>query len=197
MEIRYKDILLRDMIEADIDDWLRWYNEDTAWSDWDAPDEELERVEAESYRAEQLRRLSVPLEGMRSFFEIATADGHHIGMVTSYAIGPDFKWLSWRDARERGDFSFTVGIDICDSRFWGRGYGTRALAAFIRYLLEERMGPLYLQTWSGNERMLRSAAKLGFVECFRRKGDRFIRGGVYDSITLRLDETQFARFLNE
>lgn len=196
MEIHYKDIILRDRIEADIDDWLRWYNVETEWSDWDAPDEELEPVDPEQFRAEELRQLAIPMEGFRSFFEIATADGHHIGMVTSYAIGPDYRWLSWQEARERGEFSFTLGIDICDSRFWCRALGTQALAAFARYLLEEGKGPLCLQTWSGNERMLRSAAKLGFAECFRRVGDRFIRGGIYDSVTLKLDEEKFYAYLN-
>ncbi len=197
MEIRYKDIILRDMTESDIDDWIRWYNVETEWGDWDAPDEPLKPVDPEKFRAEQMTRLAAPMEGFRSFFEIATADNHHIGKVTSYAIGPDFKWMSWQDAKASGNFRFALGIGICDSRFWGRGYGTQALAAFARYMLEQGRGPLYLQTWSGNVRMLRSAAKLGFVECFRREGDRFIRGGIYDSVTLRLDESRFDAFLNE
>ena len=37
MEIRYKDIILRDMIESDIEDWIRWETVDTEWMDWDGP----------------------------------------------------------------------------------------------------------------------------------------------------------------
>lgn len=94
MEIRYRDIVLRDMVEADIDDWIRWYNEETEWGDWDAPDEPMKPVDPDTFRAEMLEMLSKPHEGFRHFFELDTADGHHIGAVSSYAIGSDFKWMS-------------------------------------------------------------------------------------------------------
>ena len=30
-------IVLRDMIESDIEDYVRWFTTETEWSDWDAP----------------------------------------------------------------------------------------------------------------------------------------------------------------
>lgn len=198
MEIRYRDIILRDMRESDIDDWIRWYNVETEWANWDAPDEELEPVDPDKFRAERMETLNYPWENdFRNFFELDTVEGHHIGMVTSYAIGEDFQWMSWKDAHENVHFSHTVGIDICDSRFWGRGYGTQALAAFVQHFLDSGISDICLQTWSGNLRMIHVAEKLGFEECNRFVGNRQIRGGVYDSLTFKLNLDRFHNYLKQ
>lgn len=198
MEIKYKNIVLRDMVEADIDDWIRWYNEDTEWADWDAPDEELEPVDPDKIRTERMETLNWPWEGsFRNFFELTTADGHHIGMVTSYAIGTDYQWMSWQDAHKSSGFYFTVGIDICDSRFWGRGLGTEALTAFVKHFLDCGITQICLQTWSGNIRMIKCAEKLGFSVCHREIGNRLVRGGIFDGLTFRLDLDKFHTYLAE
>ena len=36
MRIEYQGIVLRDMEEKDVADWLRWRTVETAWGDWDA-----------------------------------------------------------------------------------------------------------------------------------------------------------------
>lgn len=197
MEIKYRNIILRDMVEGDIDDWIRWYNVETEWDDWDAPDEPLEPVDPETYRAETMEMLSKPREGFRNFFEIDTADGHHIGMVTSYAIDQNWKWMSWQDAHASGAFLHTLGIGICDSRFWGQGLGTQALAAFAKHFLDNGIQELCVQTWSGNVRMIRSAQRIGFVECNRFIGNRQIRGGIYDGLTFKLDLDRFHKYLTD
>lgn len=197
MEIKYKDIILRDMVASDIDDWIRWYNEDTQWSDWDAPDEPVESVDPNKYREEIAKKLKVPLKGFRNSFEIDTADGDHIGNVTSYAVNDSYEWIFWQEARESGNFIPTIGIDICDSRFWGRGLGTQALTAFIHHYLDAGFLEICLQTWSGNARMIRCAQKIGFTECSRIVGNRLIRGSSYDSLTFKLDLTKFHNFLLE
>lgn len=195
MEIRYRDIILREMKKSDIEDWIRWYNVDTEWGDWDAPDEPIESVVPATYRAETLERIKKPLPDFWHRLELTTTDGRHIGRVTSYLIGEDWEWQSKVDAEKTGDFRWTLGLDICESQYWGSGLGTQALAAFVRYFLENEKTPIYLQTWSGNERMIRCARRLGFWECNRMIGDRQIRGGTYDSITFRLDETAFQAYL--
>lgn len=198
MEIKYQNIVLRDMVEADIEDWIRWYNVETEWGGWDAPDEELEPVNPEEFRAQCMETLNWHWESdFRNFFELDTADGHHIGMVSSYAIDENFKWMSWKDAHEKGKFFHTIGIDICDSCFWGKGFGTQAIAAFSKHFLDNGIREICLQTWSGNIRMIRSAQRIGFVECDRIIGNRQIRGGTYDSLTFRLDLDRFHKYLME
>lgn len=55
MQIKYENIILRDMIETDIEDYVRWFTAEREWEKWDAPwekedtDEEIERKEWTKY----------------------------------------------------------------------------------------------------------------------------------------------------
>ncbi len=183
MEYRYGSITLRDMEERDIADHIRWNNVDTAWDEWDAPDEPIEPVDPDEFRIAKMalirRTACMPDTELRHRFEV-DADGMHIGWATSYYIDPE---------------RLALGLDICESQYWGQGLGKRILAAFIQYMLEHGREDLYLQTWSGNVRMIRAAQRVGFVECSRIVGNRSIRGGVYDSLTFRLDVERFRQYL--
>ena len=37
MKLKYKNIILRDMEEKDLDDYIRWNTTETEWQNWDAP----------------------------------------------------------------------------------------------------------------------------------------------------------------
>ena len=37
MQIKYENIILRDMIETDIEDYVRWFTAEREWEKWDAP----------------------------------------------------------------------------------------------------------------------------------------------------------------
>ncbi len=192
MKYRYKNIVLRDMVESDIADRIRWLTVETAWGDWDAPDEPIEPIEPEAFREELLeavRKLAdKPNDEHRWRFEV-DADGAHIGRVTTYCIGSDYRWIKESNR-------YALGIDICESCLWNKGLGRRILATFILYHLDGGIRELYLQTWSGNNRMIHVAELLGFTECSRIIGNRTIRGGVYDSITFQLDLLVFRQYLN-
>lgn len=196
-QIRYRDILLRDMVEPDIADWVCWNTVETQWMDWDGPDLESAPFDEEELRRDFERQLATPLTAFRNFFELATIDGKHIGMVSSYATDENFQQMTWAQAREKGHFWFTLGICICESSDWSRGLGTQALAAFCKHFLDNDRRKLRLQTWSGNIRMVRCAEKIGFRECNRFTGNRHIRGGVYDGLTFQLDEDGFRQYLAE
>ncbi len=194
MEIKYKDIILRDYTEADIDDEIRWSTVETEWALWDAPwemEEELADFDPEKYRREQLAALQKPRTGMRWSLEVDTAAGKHIGCVNAYLINSSYEWVEKADMKGGEQVYVTVGIEINESSCWNHGFGTQALVAFIRYLLENGHDEICTQTWSGNVRMIRCAEKLGFCECCRKKGIRQVRGGVYDGLTFRLDVNAF------
>ena len=198
MKIEYKDIILRDMTEADIEDDIRWNTVETDWSNWDAPWEPLPDIsDTDSYRKKELLKLAEPKDKIRWGFEIETAEGNHIGTVNSYMINENFEWISVKDIKP-GDKAFrTVGISICESSFCGKGFGTKALAAFINYYLENGEDEIYCQTWSGNIRMVKCAEKLGFEECRRKKDLRFVRGKHYDGLTFRLSKEKFYSYYNK
>ena len=197
MKIEYKDIILRDMTEADIEDDIRWYTLETDWSNWDAPWEPLPDIsDTDSYRKKELLKLAEPKDKIRWGFEIETAEGNHIGTVNSYMINENFEWISVKDIKP-GDKAFrTVGISICESSFCGKGFGTKALAAFINYYLENGEDEIYCQTWSGNIRMVKCAEKLGFEICKRKIDYREVNGKKYDGLTFKLNKEKFYNYLN-
>ena len=198
MEIRYRDIMLRDTIESDIEDEIRWNTVETAWMDWDGPDLQPDTPFGENAcRSEHLMQLKKPRPDVRRGFEICTASGRHIGTVSSYATDGSFQHLAWKDAESMGTYWYTLGLSICESSLWGQGLGTQALVAFCQYLLSNGITNLRLQTWSGNIRMVRCAEKIGFVECNRFVGNRHIRGGIYDGLTFQLDLDRFYNYLKQ
>ncbi len=97
-------------------------------------------------------------------FAIETTEGRHIGNCTCYNI----------DAIRR---EAELGILIGDYGYWGKGYGTDAVRAFMRYIFEELgMRRISLHTLDWNIRAVRCFRKCGFVECGRimRQDQMFI-----------------------
>lgn len=186
MRTEFENIILRDMMESDIEDYVRWFTTETEWANTDAPwepvesDEETERA---SWREYYESAKALPDGLCRWKLEIEW-NGRHIGWVSSYAIDENYEWI---DRIRNGQTVYrAIGIDICEPDVWGNGVGTNALRAFMRYLFENGLDALYTQTWSGNVRMLRCAEKLGFAECNRKIGAREVDGRTYDALTFRL-----------
>lgn len=200
MKIIYKDIILRDMTEADIEDDIRWNTVETDWANWDAPWESLPDLltfDPEEYRKKELAKLSEPKDEIRWGFEIETSEGVHIGAVNSYMIDENYEWIPLSKAKPGEKIFRTVGIDICESSFCEKGLGTKALAAFINYYFENGADEIYCQTWSGNIRMIKCAEKLGFEVCRRKIGLREVRGERYDGLTFLLDKEKFKNIYNK
>ncbi len=81
MNIRFKNIILRDMIESDIEDYVRWFTVDTEWMNFDAPWETIdsdEKAERASWREYYESIKHIPDDIYRSKFEIEW-NGRHIG----------------------------------------------------------------------------------------------------------------------
>ena len=200
MKIEYKDIILRDMTEEDIEDYIRWNTIETDWANWDAPWESLPDLltfNPDEYRKKELEKLAKPKDKIRWGFEIETPSGEHIGAVSSYMMNENFEWIPAKDIKP-GDKAFrAVGISICESSFCEKGFGTKALAAFVNYYFENGEAEIFTQTWSGNIRMIKCAEKLGFEECRRKKDLRLVRGEHYDGLTFRLGKEKFYNYYNK
>ena len=197
MKIEYKDIILRDMTEVDIEDDIRWYTIETDWSNWDAPWEPLQDIsDTDAYRKNEILKLAEPKDKIRWGFEIETAERNHIGTVNSYMINENFEWISVKEIKPGDKVFRAVGISICESSFCGKGFGTKALAAFINYYIENGENEIYCQTWSGNLRMVKCAEKLGFEICKRKIDYREVNGKKYDGLTFRLNKENFYNYFN-
>lgn len=193
MEKRYKNIILRDYRQSDIEDYVRWFTSDTEWTFWDAPWEEIESDETserESWTEYFEMVKDLPDSVTRWKFEIE-CEGKHLGWVSSYLIDENHEWISSDGVKEGQTVYRAVGIDICEKEDWCKGIGTNALYAFLQYYFERGDKQLYAQTWSGNFRMIGLAKKLGFEEVKRELGNRRVRGEVYDGLTFRLDVERF------
>ena len=192
MEIKFENTILRDMVESDIEDYVRWFTTETEWMNTDAPWEKEDSNEESERRSwtdyyESVKEL--PNDVQRWKFEIEW-NGRHIGWVSSYMIDENFEWIGADTIRPDQTVYRAIGIDICEPDAWGNGIGAMAMRAFINYYFESGADELYTQTWSGNVRMLRSAVKLGFVECNRYVGIRQVEGKIYDALTFRLEKSK-------
>ena len=165
------------MIESDISDYVRWFTSETEWMDYDAPweskgssyDEELQGW-TEYYQSIK----DLTKDELRWKFEIE-CNHQHIGWVSRYF---DLEYI------ENKENIPAIGIDIPEKSFYNHGVGTEAIRQFMNYLEKVGYQHFYIQTWSGNKRMLRVAEKLGFKVFFVKKDHRLVNGEYYDAITL-------------
>lgn len=187
MEICFDGIVLRDYKLSDIDDEIRWTNEETAWAYADMPWQGIEPVDPDELRTDMMEIISNMSENaIRWRFEIEV-DGHHIGLVSSYYLDENFIQPEWdnidqsKNATENHMIR-TLGIEICEPSYWGKGIGAKALTAFIEYYHSFGENRFMLETWSGNTRMMKCAEKLGFKEIKRDKGVHKFNGAEYDAL---------------
>ena len=77
-----------------------------------------------------------------------------------------------------------MGIGIYDPSRWGKGIGYEALGLWAEHLFATN--PEYvrldLRTWSGNERMMRLAVRLGFRLEARFRNARIVDGEYHDAL---------------
>ena len=173
-------LLLRDMIESDIEDYVRWFTKETEWENWDSPWESVESSEEEErkYWKEYYDTVKdLPADVTRRKYEIEL-DGVHIGWICYY------KNLGYAENKENIP---VIGLDIPCKENRKNGCGTLAFRMYMDYLKEHGYNSFYTQTWSGNLAMVRVAEKLGFKEVYRKANHREVNGKLYDAITWRLD----------
>ena len=186
------DVTLRDIRREDIADYIRWETVETEWQLWDAPwlyegrtPEQCE-CELKKYIEKLGRWVSEASEysdsSFRSRFEI-DYQGRHVGSCASYLIDSDCNILDGQGVEPLGR---AIGICVFDPQYRRRGIASMALTGFIDYLKAHGSQRIFTQTWSGNERMIALAQKLGFAEFRRKDGIRQVRGGIYDGLTFEL-----------
>ncbi len=163
-------IELRPVIEADLYFLWHWIHEATnpEWTLWDAPYfkkpkkksiQDFMAEDAEWFRDTDRRMVFV--------------DGKPAGIVTRYEENP------------AGSGWWEVGIILYDPDRWGQGIGREALEMWVSMIFEKTDAHLVtLTTWSGNERMMRAAARIGFTECARIPEARVWNGRRWDSIRM-------------
>lgn len=100
------------------------------------------------------------------------AEGKVIGYVGAYWVDQNTDWLE-------------TGIVIYDKNYWNGGYGREAYALWIDFLFESTdLHRLGMSTWSGNERMMKVAERIGMKEEARIRNARMVEGRYFDAIKM-------------
>lgn len=165
-------LTLRPRQPADLPVLWRWiYAEQNAeWQNWDGPyfDHDHEALSFEEYLQRQNGK---PEPGPNG--QVIALDGDCIGTVSRYEENP------------AGGGWWELGIVIYDPQHWGGGLGRTALRLWTeRTFAETNAHVITLTTWSGNERMIRSAGRVGYRECARIPEARSWQGRRWDSVKL-------------
>ncbi len=175
MKLSGSKVQLRDFTEADLDLFRKWNSGHHKWMEFDAPYYARLNSNQLENRIEQLR-LQVDSDNIvkvRSKLVIADKDQPNtfLGTVGWYWQSKETNWIS-------------IGIAIYDEKDWHKGYGYEAMGLWIKYLFNALpdIVRLDLRTWSGNNRMMRLAEKLGFKEEARFRKARIVNGNYYDSM---------------
>lgn len=103
---------------------------------------------------------------------VMTVNNEFIGTVGAYWVDQNTHWLE-------------TGIVTYNPQYWNGGYGSEAYALWIDFLFEQTpLHRLGMSTWSGNERMMRVAEKLGMQIEARIRDARIVDGIFYDAIKM-------------
>ena len=106
MRIEFENIVLRDMIESDIEDYVRWFTVEREWENWDAPwEKEDTNAEAErkSWTERYESRKNLLDDARRYRLEIEW-NGRHIGSVNAYHIDENYEWIGAAKCMCRAEF---------------------------------------------------------------------------------------------
>lgn len=167
-------VTLRDLDETDIGVLWYWHYEcaNPEWVRWYTPYKPIEKSTWDEFETEQKWEIAESLKYRIPQKLAIEADDKFIGFVRRYWIDKNTNWLN-------------IGICIYDPNYWDGGYGTESFRLWMRFLFNEtdivRLG---ISTWSGNERMLRLAEKLGMVHEGRIRKALLVNGQYYDSVNM-------------
>ncbi|OZM58574.1 GNAT family N-acetyltransferase [Lottiidibacillus patelloidae] len=164
-------VIVREINEEDIP--LLWNfiygTPNPEWKLWDAPYFPLGYLKLEKYK-ENLQNMLKANEVPK--VAIIERNGEIVGTVSFYWEHEPSRWLE-------------VGVTIFQSNNWSGGIGTNALKLWIDYLFANlEIARVGLTTWSGNERMIKCAEKLGMMMEGRMRKCRYYNGEYYDSIRM-------------
>lgn len=146
------------------------------WSKYNAPYfNEYEYINLETFKLKNNHSFYLT-DRVRGIF----VDEKLIGIVTKQWECFVTRWLE-------------VGIIIYDEKYWSKGIGKIALKMWLTdcFLSHPEIARLGLTTWSGNERMMKLAEKLGLKLEARLRKVRYYKGFYYDAIKYGILREEF------
>jgi RimJ/RimL family protein N-acetyltransferase len=96
------------------------------------------------------------------------------------------------------DRNAEVGIFIGNKNFWGKGFGSEALALTLDYGFKAlNLHSVFLRTLEFNERAIASYKKTGFKIIGRRRESVMLEGRAYDAIYMDILRDEFYEKFHE
>nr|WP_239454461.1 GNAT family protein [Bacillus suaedaesalsae] len=143
-------------------------SENPEWKKWDAPYFPHKQIPYHTFVEQMMKKsTSEPANQM-----VILHDEQIIGTVSSYWEYEPSRWLE-------------AGIVIYVPEYWNGGYGTDALKLWVEFLFGQHdIARVGITTWSGNDRMMRAAEKIGMQLEGRMRKCRYYNGTYYDSIRM-------------
>lgn len=169
------NIVLRELEIEDLEDYLYWNHPSREFHKFNGPYFEKDNEEELMQYIDSLRERF--LEGEKNVFKnkkiIANKENNDIvGSVNWYWESEETFWME-------------IGVVIFNEEYWGQGIGYEALKIWIDEIFNEhpKLIRIGLTTWSGNERMMKLAEKLGLnKEAVYRKA-RIVNNEYFDSVS--------------
>ncbi|MGZ5279611.1 MAG: GNAT family N-acetyltransferase [Pseudobdellovibrionaceae bacterium] len=173
IQIQGQKVFIRDWLPQDLEIYKNWQMGAQEWKKFDAPyyqsDDQDFLKSFEAWKAKvEARDFPTP----RGRLVIASLENNQlVGTLNAYWISKETNWLA-------------AGIVLFDPKSWSGGIGTEALSLWIDYLFENRpeLVRMDLHTWSGNEKMVKLAKRLGFQLEGRFRKARIVNGQYFDSM---------------
>ncbi|MFQ6020158.1 MAG: GNAT family N-acetyltransferase [Dehalococcoidia bacterium] len=155
----------------------RWLNDPEVMQYWQGRDRPLTMEDIERLYLSRIEGMD-PLDPTLRCFTIE-AEGRPIGLIQYSRL-------------EREDRTAEIDVFIGDRGFWGRGYGTDAILAFLGYLFNElKLHRVWLAPQVLNARAIRAYEKAGFVrEGVFRESDWF-EGHFMDTVVMSILEQEY------
>ena len=177
--IQGKLTMLRAIERHDLDALLRWSNDAEAMYFWAEPYKTMSRDELDGRYGSGLGGSTGRTHWLLITTRDAAGHGEPIGRIGYVDL----------DRRNRHT---EIAIMIGERDYWGRGYGSDALIAYLGYLFHElNLHKVWLRVEEFNERAQRAYAKCGFQRDGAFREHTFLGGRYYDSIIMSILEDDF------
>ncbi len=172
--IQGKQIILRDWLVEDLEEYAHWMKPGHQWQELDGPYyPKTKEAEIPDMIAKMRGKIetAVSTSPRRGFVIADKLSNQMLGTVSRYWIGKETNWLA-------------VGIAIHNPEYWQGGRGFESLGLWSDYLFQNMLQivRLDLRTWSGNIGMMRLAEKLGYKEEARFRMARIVKGEYFDGM---------------
>jgi len=170
-----KKVRLRALEKSDLAKLWKWLNDEEVMWFWAEPCSVQSLAEVEQWFA----KLQEAAGRFSKQFIIENEEGAPIGRI-------HYEYLDTRHQRTE------VGMQIGEKEYWGRGYGTDAMIAFLDYLFNELgLHRVYLRVESYNPRALKCYEKCGFTQEGILRHHVFTRGEYHDDLMLGILRDEF------